>query len=163
MTRVVFAFGFMVMAAGAACSSSSAGNGGTGGGGASNVPHTPVCELPYPSDGLYGATTPSNGTQINLVFAGGRLTKVGQESCTLVDSSNGGNCVHVYQCGGCAQYRLQNSASFGFNVTGCPDSNGFSRIYYIESWDPCGDCLQQCHGLPGCCTGSGCFCEKECR
>lgn len=28
--------------------------------------------------------------------------------------------------------------------------------------DPCGDCLDECTGLPGCCTGSGCACENAC-
>lgn len=90
------------------------------------------------------------------------MVKVGQTPCNLVDSSNDGKCIHVYQCGDCASYRLQDSASFGFNVSGCPDANGFSKIYYLESSNPRGDCLQGCKGLPSCCTGMGCLCESEC-
>lgn len=29
--------------------------------------------------------------------------------------------------------------------------------------DNCSDCLQTCKGLPGCCTGDNCMCEKECK
>ena len=28
--------------------------------------------------------------------------------------------------------------------------------------DACSECLDTCHGLPGCCTGEGCMCDDEC-
>ena len=33
---------------------------------------------------------------------------------------------------------------------------------FCSSNDACAECLEACHGLPACCTGTGCMCDDEC-
>ena len=39
----------------------------------------------------------------------------------------------------------------------------FSICYSDPGEETCAECLKNCKGLPGCCTGNGCICEDKCK